>query len=93
MNKIDSIDSKLHGILTNIASGKEKIDMIRMRNILERNILEYLSNLESNPHDAVAFLVIGDVLYGRTAEDVSFTKIINERITNLNDFHVVFSLR
>lgn len=44
--------------------------MVRMKNILERNILEYLSNLESNPHDAVAFLAIGDILYGGTAEDV-----------------------
>lgn len=47
--------------------------MARMKNILERNILEYLSNLESNPHDAVAFLAIGDVLYGRTPQDVSYT--------------------
>lgn len=45
--------------------------MVRMKNILERNILEYLSSLESNPHDAVAFLIIGDVLYGNTTEDVN----------------------
>lgn len=51
--------------------GVEKIDMNRLRNILERNILEYLSNLESSPHDAISFLVIGDVLYGNTPEDVS----------------------
>lgn len=82
MNKIDLIDAKLKGILANIASGKEKIDMIRMRNILERNILEYLSNLESNPHDAVAFLAIGDVLYGRTTEDVSFTKPKEQSLKN-----------
>lgn len=53
-----------------ISLGNEKIDMSRMKNILERNILEYLSNLESNPHDAVAFLAIGDILYGSTPEDV-----------------------
>lgn len=49
----------------------EKIDTDRIKNILDRNILEYLSNLENSPHDAISFLVIGDVLYGDTAEDVS----------------------
>lgn len=53
-----------------LITGMEQIDMVRMSNILERNILEYMSNLESNPHDAVAFLAIGDVLYGRTPKDV-----------------------
>lgn len=64
-------------------TGKEAIDMTRMKNILERNILEYLSSLESNPHDAVAFLIIGDVLYGNTPEDVRFL-CFNFSIVNLN---------
>lgn len=50
--------------------------MIRLKNILERNVLEYLSNLESSPHDAISFLVIGDVLYGNTPEDVRFNQSI-----------------
>ena len=54
-------------------TGKEKIDMVRIKNILERNILEYLSSLESSPHEAIAFLIIGDVLYGNTVEDVCCT--------------------
>lgn len=53
-----------------IPLGVEKIDTNRLKNILERSVLEYLSNLESSPHDAISFLVIGDVLYGNTPEDV-----------------------
>lgn len=68
--KIDMIYNKLQQILNNFANGSEKIDMKRMNNIIDRNILEYLSNLENNPHDTVAFIVIGDALYGEKPEDV-----------------------
>lgn len=44
--------------------------MKRLQNILERSILEYFSNLESNPHEALAFSVIADALYGINDEDV-----------------------
>lgn len=45
--------------------------MKRLTHILERIVLEYFSNLESNPHDSIAFSVIGDSLYGENDEDVS----------------------
>lgn len=45
--------------------------MKRLNHILERIVLEYFSNLESNPHDSIAFSVIGDALYGENDEDVS----------------------
>lgn len=54
-----------------IGSGGERFDMNRMQNILERSILEYYSNLESNPHEAIAFASIADSLYGEKNEDVS----------------------
>lgn len=72
VDKIEAILPKLQSILKSIADGNEKIDTNRLRNILERSILEYLSNLESNPHEAISFMVIGDVLYGNTPEDVCF---------------------
>lgn len=72
LNKMEEILPKLQSLLKNIADGVERIDMNRLKNMLERNILEYFSNLESAPHDAISFLVIGDVLYGNTPEDVSF---------------------
>ncbi|XP_055593217.1 uncharacterized protein C05D11.1-like [Uranotaenia lowii] len=75
LDKVDQIFPKLESILKKIGSGEERIDMKRMASVLERYILEALSNLESNPHDVVAFHVIGDVLYGETASD--FEKHLN----------------
>lgn len=76
LDKMESILPKLQSILKNIANGTEKIDTNRLKNILERSILEYLSNLESSPHDTIAFMVIGDVLYGNTPEDVSYVNFL-----------------
>lgn len=72
LEKIEGILPKLESLLKNIANGIEKIDTTRLKNILERSILEYLSNLESSPHEAISFMVIGDALYGDTPDDVSF---------------------
>ncbi|XP_053684394.1 uncharacterized protein C05D11.1-like [Sabethes cyaneus] len=69
LDKMEAIYPKLMKILERIASGEEKIDMKRMASVLERYILESLRNLESNPHDDVAFHVIGDVLYGEVPQD------------------------
>uniref|UniRef100_A0A182YI36 Uncharacterized protein n=1 Tax=Anopheles stephensi TaxID=30069 RepID=A0A182YI36_ANOST len=55
LGKEDHIFPKLNQLLAGIASGKEKLDMQRMRNVIERNRLEALSSLESNPHDDIAF--------------------------------------
>lgn len=44
--------------------------MTRMKNILERNVLEFINNMESSPHEAIAFLTIADSLYGNTDADV-----------------------
>ncbi|GAB0090020.1 Peptidase_M16 domain-containing protein [Sergentomyia squamirostris] len=69
LNLVDQVHPKMQSVLTKIAAGEEKIDMTRMRNIIEKNILECWSCLEDNPHEAVAFLVIGDVLYGNSSAD------------------------
>lgn len=61
----------MQATIEKIARGDEKFDMNRMQNILERSILEYYSNLESNPHEAIAFAAIADSLYGEKNEDVS----------------------
>lgn len=71
LDKIDLVYEKMQTILGNIANGDEKFDMNRMQNILERCILEYYSNLESNPHEAIAFASIADSLYGENDKDVS----------------------
>ncbi|XP_058831479.1 uncharacterized protein C05D11.1-like [Topomyia yanbarensis] len=69
LEKVDAIFPKLQQVLEKLGNGGEKIDMKRMASVLERYILESLSNLESNPHDDVAFHVIGDVLYGEVEQD------------------------
>uniref|UniRef100_A0A1L8DTH1 Putative zn2+-dependent endopeptidase insulinase superfamily protein n=1 Tax=Nyssomyia neivai TaxID=330878 RepID=A0A1L8DTH1_9DIPT len=69
LSLVDDVYKKHRDVLKKIACGEEKIDMIRMGNIIEKNILESWSCLEDNPHEAIAFLVIGDVLYGSTQED------------------------
>lgn len=78
LEKIDAVYEKMQTTLEKIGSGEEKFDMNRMQNILERSILEYYSNLESNPHEAIAFASIADSLYGEKSEDVSrFIYFIN----------------
>lgn len=72
LDKVDAIHGKLKQVLEKLGKREEKIDMKRMESVLERYILESLSNLESNPHDNVAFHVIGDVLYGAVEQDVGF---------------------
>lgn len=69
IDKIDLVYDKLMSVLKGIANGDEKIDMIRIKNIIEKQIMEALSNLENEPHSSVSFLVIGDALYGNTNED------------------------
>uniref|UniRef100_A0A1S4GM16 Uncharacterized protein n=1 Tax=Anopheles gambiae TaxID=7165 RepID=A0A1S4GM16_ANOGA len=75
LGKEDHIFPKLSELLASIAGGKEKLDMHRMRNVIERYRLEALSSLESNPHDDIAFHVIGDVLYG--SDETEFDKRLN----------------
>ncbi|CAD7087874.1 unnamed protein product [Hermetia illucens] len=92
VNKIDDISGKLKEILSRFAKGDEKIDMHRMHYIIEKEILEALSSLESNPHDAVAFLIIGDVLYGRNEKDfvdrLNTKKILEALLSKPADYWV-----
>lgn len=55
--------------------------MVRMKNILDRNILEFLNNLEGSPHEAIAFLTIADSLYGNTEADVSYYIACDEYVS------------
>lgn len=75
LDKVDDIHAKLKEVLEKLGKREEKIDMKRMESVLERYILETMSNLENNPHDSVAFSVIGDVLYG--AVELDFDNRLN----------------
>ncbi|XP_069695441.1 uncharacterized protein C05D11.1-like [Periplaneta americana] len=68
--KIELVKDRLHEVLGAIINGTEKLDMKRMHTVIHRHILESLSHLENNPHETVAFMIIGDMLYGNTKEDL-----------------------
>lgn len=66
--KIPLIKESLMKILNNICD--KGIDMKRMKTLIHKSILELLSTLENDPHDTVADIIFGHVLYGNTNEDV-----------------------
>ncbi|XP_046735682.1 uncharacterized protein C05D11.1-like [Diprion similis] len=68
--KIPLVKDHLVKTLKDIADGENGIDMKRLNTVIQRHILETLSNLENSPHDSVAFMVIGDILYGQSKEDL-----------------------
>ncbi|PNF33802.1 Uncharacterized protein C05D11.1 [Cryptotermes secundus] len=79
--KIDLVKNRLFEILGAIASGSEQLDMRRMHTVIHKHILESLSHLENSPHETVTFMIIGDMLYGNTKEDLS------QRLNPVEDLH------
>lgn len=71
LEMMKKVHPKLQEVLGGFVSGAEEIDMHRLGNMIEKMILEAYSNLEDSPHEAVAFMIIGDVLYGNSEGDVS----------------------
>lgn len=69
---MDLIKSRLDASLKSIYDEKEPFNMKRMKTVIQRQKLETLTNLENQPHDSIAFLIIGDMLYGHSSDDVSF---------------------
>ncbi|XP_050092688.1 uncharacterized protein C05D11.1-like isoform X2 [Anopheles aquasalis] len=76
---------KLNDLLISFGSGKEKVDMTRMTNVIERYRLEALSSLESNPHDDIAFHLIGDMLYGTNNDDFEERLNVNRHLKSLKE--------
>lgn len=69
VNKLGEIQPKLFSVMEPYGNGSEPLDMKRMQLVIRRRMLEQLSHLENNPHDTVAFMAVGDILYGRSHED------------------------
>uniref|UniRef100_A0A1B0DIV2 Presequence protease, mitochondrial n=1 Tax=Phlebotomus papatasi TaxID=29031 RepID=A0A1B0DIV2_PHLPP len=61
------------------------VNDVAMRNIIEKNIVESWSCLEDNPHEAIAFLVIGDVLYGSSPDDFELRLNTNTEYESFKD--------
>lgn len=70
IEKLDKVKPKLDSVLSSILNSEKPIDMKRLSTVINRHKLEILSNLENSPHDCIAFMVIGYVLYGNTPEDL-----------------------
>lgn len=73
--KLDLVYDQVQRVLSEIADGKEKIDMQRMQNIIKRCIAGYLQDMESSPHEKIAYPAIANALHGNTNEDVSLTYV------------------
>ncbi|XP_057672406.1 uncharacterized protein C05D11.1-like isoform X1 [Diorhabda carinulata] len=69
VDKLPTIGHKLKELFMNIVKEKD-IDMIQIRNILEKNKQSNLSELESSAHKLVPTTVIEYMLYGRSIEDL-----------------------
>jgi len=67
--KIDLIENRLKQELDSIINGKVAWDSGRMDTVINRRIQEQMSQIENSPHDSVASMVIGDVLYGSKEQD------------------------
>lgn len=76
--KLHLIKPKLDTVFKAIVD-KEDIDMKRLKSIINRQKLEYLSNLEISPHSSVANLLINQMLFGHSEED------LKQRINPLAD--------
>jgi len=73
--KMEKVELELKTVLDSIVSGKMAWDKERLKTVLDRRILEQISQVENSPHDAVAFMAIGDMLYGNNSSD--FHKRLN----------------
>lgn len=70
MNAIkEKLLAELKKILIN-----EAIEMKRLESIIIKYKLENISNVENSPHQSIAFMIIGHMLYGNTKSDVGLIK-------------------
>uniref|UniRef100_A0A2M4A8X6 Putative zn2+-dependent endopeptidase insulinase superfamily protein n=1 Tax=Anopheles triannulatus TaxID=58253 RepID=A0A2M4A8X6_9DIPT len=83
LGKEDEIYPKLNELLISFGSGKARLDMTRMTNVIERYRLEALSSVESNPHDDIAFHLIGEMLYGTNNDDFENRLNVNRHLNSL----------
>lgn len=86
VNKLPEVREKLQKILKLIYEKKD-IDMERLHSIINKYKLESLSNIENSPHNSIAFMIIGHMLYGNKKQDVSlYLQLIDIRGVLIQDF-------
>lgn len=69
MGKLQAVKPKLDEVLKKIVDDND-VDMEMMKTTINKFKLESLSSLENNPHHQVAFMIIGQMLYGNTKKDL-----------------------
>ncbi|XP_029633499.1 uncharacterized protein C05D11.1 [Octopus sinensis] len=67
---LTEIVPQLNKTLEKISSGEEKIDMNRMHTVIKRKMLDLLNCVETEPHDTMAFILMGDFLFGNNKDDL-----------------------
>merc|ERR1719188_995320 len=85
-DKIPQVGPELKKVLQELVNGTIVWDRSRMSTVIQRRISQQMSQMENTPHDAVAFMAIGDMLYGNRSEDLrvrlnsveDFAKLANE---------------
>jgi hypothetical protein len=63
------------------------IDMTRIRNILNRKIVDVWGRLEADPHTALSYDLIGYMLYGKRPEDVRASKNLKKKSWSNQNWH------
>lgn len=81
--KLQGCKEKIEEVLANIAEGKEAIDMKRMASVIHRQVLTAKEAYENKPHETLAFMAIGDVLYSQKPGDFQQGARKIERLKNL----------
>ena len=71
LNKLELIRPKLEKSLLNFYESDDSLSLPRLKSLIEKQKAETLTSLENQPHDSIAFMIIGDMLHGNTTEDVS----------------------
>ncbi|XP_077292905.1 uncharacterized protein C05D11.1-like [Arctopsyche grandis] len=77
LNRLEETLPELKKTITSIASLPNSISIERLKAIIDKQLRETLSQIENNPHDALAFSCISDVLYDLT--DEQFEEMLNKQ--------------
>ncbi|XP_073987977.1 uncharacterized protein C05D11.1-like [Rhodnius prolixus] len=77
--KLNLVKPKLKTELQNLLQSSEPFDMKRLATVINRHRLESLTSLENSPHESIAYVVIGYMLYGNTIDD------LDQRLNHMKD--------
>jgi Zn-dependent M16 (insulinase) family peptidase len=86
--KLSVIHEQLRTVLRDV--NDKTIDVDRVRTILRKKVLDAWGSLESDPHGAISYDLIGHMLYGNTAEDLTYRLNEDKYFTELMKMDVDF---